>query len=196
MSVEVASFDLRFTPHGFDQDRYLFYLVPLFAVGAAAALVARDAVRPIAALALAVSAAVTWLVWKFGNYHDADVIFWAAPGAAAHTVFPNDVALLSTATGLVVVALVLMWCAPRAALASIVVLGAVEALYVFERYEDPTMTRPPALAPARDWIDRRVPPSASVAIVPSPRATPAYWWEAELRNRRVDRVLRVDDGPT
>lgn len=201
MSVEVASFDLRFTAHGFDQDRYLFYLVPLFAVGAAAALAARDAVRPIATLALAVSGAVAWLVWQFGNYHDAAVIFWAAPGAAVHTVFPNDVVLLSAATGLVTVALVLMWCAPRAALAAIVVLvsalGAAEALYVFERYEDPAMTRPPAsAAAARDWIDRRVPPSASVALVPSPRDTPAYWWEAELWNKRVDRVLRVDGGTT
>jgi hypothetical protein len=200
LSVEVASFDLRFTPHGFDQDRYLFYLVPLFAVGAAAALAARDAYRRMAALALPLAAAVAWLVWQFGNYRDAAVIFWAAPGAAVHTVFPDVAALVAAAVGLVLATLVLMWRAPRAALVSVGVLastlGAAQAVYVFERYEDPAMTRPPALPTARDWIDRRVPASASVALVPSPRDTPAYWWEAELWNKSVDRVLRVNGGPT
>ena len=200
LSIEVASFDLRFTPHGFDQDRYLFYVVPLFAVGAASALVARDAFRRIAALALLLAAAVTWLIWQFGNYHDAAVIFWAAPGAAVHTVFPDDAALLAAALGVVIVALALMWRAPRAALGSVAALvsalGVAQAVYVFERYEDPAMARPPALATARDWIDRSVPASASVALVPSPRDTAAYWWEAELWNKRVDRVLRVDGGPT
>jgi hypothetical protein len=93
-----------------------------------------------------------------------------------------------------------MWRVPRAALASVTVLvsavGAAQALYVFERYEDPAMTRPPGLALARDWIDRHVPSTASVALVPSPRDTAKYWWEAELWNKRVDRVLRVDRGPT
>jgi dolichyl-phosphate-mannose-protein mannosyltransferase len=200
LSVEVASFDLRFTPHGFDQDRYLFYLVPLFAVGAASALVARDAYRRIAALSLALAAAVAWLVWQFGNYHDAAVIFWAAPGAAAPPLFPGDAALPAAAVVLVIAALALLWRAPRAALVYVAVLvsalGAAQAVYVFQRYEDPAMTRPPALATARDWIDRRVPTSASVALVPSPRDTAAYWWEAELWNKRVDRVLRVDGGPT
>jgi hypothetical protein len=100
----------------------------------------------------------------------------------------------------VIAALALMWRVPRAALVSVAVLvsalGAAQAVYVFERYEDPAMTRPPALAVARDWIDRRVPPSASVALVPSPRDTAAYWWEAELWNKRVNRVLRVDGSPT
>jgi len=35
-----------------------------------------------------------------------------------------------------------------------------------------------------------------VALVPSPRDTPTYWWEAELWNKRVDRLLRVNGGPT
>lgn len=199
LSVEVASFDLRFTPRGFDQDRYLFYLVPLFAVGVAAALTAREAFRAIAAIAVVLTAVVGWLVLEFGDYHDGTVIFWAAPAAAVHTVFPNDAVLLVAAAGLVAAALALRWLAPRAALASVAflvsALGVAEALYVFQRYEDAAMTRPPALRLARDWIDRRVPASASVALVPSPRDTAGYWWEAELWNKRVDRVLRVDDGP-
>jgi dolichyl-phosphate-mannose-protein mannosyltransferase len=200
LSVEVASFDLRFTPHRFDQDRYLFYLVPLFAVGAAAALVAREAFRGIAVLALVLAAAVAWLVWQFGNYHDATVIFWAAPGAAGQTVFPDDAALLAAALGAVIVALALIWRVPHAALASVAalvsMLGAAQAVYVFARYEDPAMTRPPSLPIARNWIDRSVPASASVALVPSPRDTATYWWEAELWNKRVDHVLKVNGGPT
>ena len=67
---------------------------------------------------------------------------------------------------------------------------------MFVRYSDPAMARPPAMPLARDWIDRRVPAGASVALVPAPRDTAAFWWEAELWNKRVDRVLRVNDGPT
>jgi hypothetical protein len=200
LSVEVGSFDLRFTPHGFDQDRYLFYLVPLFAVGAAAALTERASLGRLLPLALAVAAAAAWLFVQFGGYDDATVIFWAAPAAAVHTVFPNDAVLLGGAAVLIGLALALMWRAPRAALASIAVLvsavGAAQAVYVFVRYADPALTRPPELALPRDWIDRRVPPSASVALVPSPRDTPTYWWEAELWNKRVNGVLRVDSGPT
>ncbi|HEY5661150.1 MAG TPA: glycosyltransferase family 39 protein, partial [Gaiellaceae bacterium] len=200
MSVEVASFDLRFTPHAFDQDRYLFYLVPLFAVATAAALTTREAFRAIAPTSLVLTAVVCWLVLQFGGYDDKTVIFWAAPAAAVHTVFPNDLVLLAAGAALVLIALVLCWRAPRAALAVVAVLvscvGVAGAVYVFQRFEDPAMTRPPALTLARDWVDRRVPASASVALVPSPRDTAAYWWEAELWNKRVDRVLRVDGGPT
>jgi hypothetical protein len=200
LSVEVASFDLRFTSHAFDQDRYLFYLVPLFAVGAAAALTSRGSLRRLVPLAIGATGLVGWLLLQFGDYDDRAVIFWAAPAAAVHTVFPNDGVLLAVAGMLVVVALALLWRAPRAALGSVTVLvsavGLAQALYVFERYADPAMTRPPGLALARDWIDRRVPSNASVALVPSPRDTATYWWEAELWNKRVDRVLRVDGGPT
>jgi hypothetical protein len=200
LSVQVASFDLRFTPHGFDQDRYLFYVVPLCAVGAVAALTAREGFRAIAALALVVTVVVGWLILQFGGYDDKTVIFWAAPAAAVHPIYPDNAVLLTAAALLVGLALALGWLAPRAALPVVAVLvsvvGAAEAVYVFQRYEDPAMTRPPVLRLARDWVDRQVPASASVAMVPSPRDTAAYWWEAELWNKRVDRVLRVDGGPT
>jgi hypothetical protein len=198
LSLEVASFDLRFTPHGFNQDRYLFYLVPLFAIGAAAALT--TPVRRIAPAAVATLAVVVWVVVQFGDYTDRTVIFWAAPAAAVHTVFPDDAVLVGCAVLLVLGALALMWRVPRAALAAVTAvvaaLGAAQALYVLERYSDPALTRPPAMKLGREWIDRRVPPGASVALVPAPRDTPAYWWEAELWNKRVDHVLRVDGGTT
>jgi hypothetical protein len=200
LSIEVASFDLRFTPHGFDQDRYLFYLVPLFAVGAAAALTSRESLRRLLPTAVGVTALVAWLLVQFGDYDDETVVFWAAPAAAVHSVFPSDAVMLAAALVLVGIALALMWRAPRVALGAVAVLvsaiGVAEALYVFERYEDPAMTRPPALRLARDWIDRSVPAAASVALVPSPRDTAVYWWEAELWNKRVDHVVRVNGGPT
>src|SRR6185436_11162496 len=43
--LQVTSFDLRFTPEQFIQDRYLFYLVPLFAVGCASWLVLHSHMR-------------------------------------------------------------------------------------------------------------------------------------------------------
>jgi hypothetical protein len=57
------------------------------------------------------------------------------------------------------------------------------------------MTREPASG-ARDWIDAAVPTDRSVALVPSPLDAPTYWWEAELWNKQVDRVLRVGRGRT
>jgi hypothetical protein len=200
LTFEVASFDLRFTPHGFGQDRYLFYLVPLFAVGATAALTSRRAIRPLVVGSAGAFAVFAWLAAEFGDYHDRTVIFWAAPAAAVHTAFPSDWLMLVIAAVLVSGSLTVLALAPRAALpavtAVVAVLGVAQAAYVFERYADPAMTRPPALALTRDWIDRSVPGSASVALVPSPRDTPAYWWEAELWNKRVNRVLRVAGGPT
>jgi hypothetical protein len=57
------------------------------------------------------------------------------------------------------------------------------------------MTRGPAGA-GRDWIDAALPDGRSVALVPSPLADRPYWWEAELWNKDVDRVLRVGGGRT
>ena len=59
------------------------------------------------------------------------------------------------------------------------------------------MTRPQkAGAAPRDWIDKAMPEHSSVALVPSPHDNPEYWWEAELWNKKADRVLRVNGGPT
>jgi hypothetical protein len=80
LTFEVTSFDLRFTPNRFIQDRYLVYLVPLFAVGASAWLAQRtDWKLRVASLALVGAGLVALLGWiKL----DDPIIFWAAPGAA------------------------------------------------------------------------------------------------------------------
>jgi hypothetical protein len=208
LTLEVASFDLRFTPGAFDQDRYLFYVVPLFAVGSAAALIQRTPWRLTALSHLAMFGVLVWLL-TFAAY-DERVIFWAAPAAAFHSVLVGAGGLLhlsaeafvAVATGvLLAVVTVLAALVPRAALvlttAVVACFGVSEALYIFVRYADPVMTRPQkAGAAPRDWIDKSMHGHSSVALVPSPHDNPEYWWEAELWNKKANRVLRVNRGAT
>jgi hypothetical protein len=200
LTVEVASFDLRFTPGAFNQDRYLFYLAPLFAVGAAAALVQRRSLRRLAVSSAAALAVFAWLFLAYGSYDDDTVIFWASPAAAFRTALPAEGLVVGAASVGVAAVFLLLWRLPRAALAVTTVVvalfGAAEAIYVFERYAEPAMTRAATLARPADWIDRAVPEGRSVALVPSPRDSPDVWWEAELWNKQVDRVLRVDAANT
>jgi hypothetical protein len=206
LTFEVTSFDLRFTPHGFIQDRYLFYLVPLLAVASAAWLVQRTHTG-LRVVSLAAAACVFAGLVGFAAFDD-PTIFWASPAGAFHPVLATVAGWvdLSLAMFLRVVAVVLaallaaaVWRVPSRALIGMTLavagFGAFEAGYVLDRYSDPAMTRPPAGA-ARDWIDASVPARNSVALVPSPRDNPVYWWEAEFWNKDVDRVLRVDSGQT
>jgi hypothetical protein len=200
LTVEVASFDLRFTPGAFNQDRYLFYVVPLFAVGAATALAQRGSFRWLACGSAAALLVFAWLFLAYGSYDDDNVIFWAAPAAGFHTALPADRLVVAAAAVVVAAALLLLWRMPAAALvgatACLALFGAAQAVYVFERYAEPAMTRAAKLGLPQDWIDRAVPDGSSVALVPSPRDTPDFWWEAELWNKQVDRVLRVDAAKT
>jgi hypothetical protein len=207
LTFEVASFDLRFTPNQFIQDRYLFYLVPLFAVGAAAWLV-QPTQRRLRILTLAVAAGAFVGLLQLASFNDKAIIFWAAPGGAVHPAIAAvaspiglsaDVFLrIATVVAAVAAALVALR-APRGGgvvlAVAIAGFGAYGAAYVLHQYSDPVMTREPAGA-ARGWIDRAVPAGRSVALVPSPLADRPYWWEAELWNKDVDRALRVGGGRT
>jgi hypothetical protein len=202
---EVTSFDLRFTPEQFIQDRYLVYLVPLFAVGTAAWLTMRGRLwRRLVSAASAGAALVALL--QFASDEDT-VIFWASPAAAfrpaladaANWLHLSDRAFLQLATvGVLVVVLVLAWRAPRLAavgtVSLLVAFGALQAVYVLERDVEPAMVR--AETAPRGWIDAAIPGSPSVALVPGGVRGPVVWWEAELWNRDVDRALRVDGGTT
>ena len=203
--LEVTSFDLRFTPEQFIQDRYLFYLVPLFAVGCASWLVMREHVRTRVAAAIAGGGAMVVLLLLAPD--EDRVIFWASPAAAfrpalvdAATWLGIDNALfLQLATALAIIVVVaLAWRTPRVALATtasvLVAFGAAQTLYVFEQFVEPAMV---VDQPGRrDWIDDAVPGDASVTLVPGGVQGPAAWWEAELWNRRVDRELQVAGGET
>jgi hypothetical protein len=208
LTIQVASFDLRFTPGGFVQDRYLFYLAPLFAVGSGAMLIERT--RPLARIALVgvVGVLFAWLA-AHAAYGEDKVLFWAAPAGAFHPALEraadwvslSPVSLVRGVTAvLVLVVFALVARAPRAAVwltVVVAVFGAFEAGYVFHRFSDPVLTRdstPAGFAP--NWIDRAVEGRNSVALVPSPHDAPTSWWDAEYWNKSVTHVVRVDGGRT
>ena len=209
LTFEVTSFDLRFTPNKFIQDRYLFYLAPLFAVGAAAALVRRAEGRLQIATLVVVAAFFAWLA-GLSSYHDQPVIFWASPGAAFHPAIVEAAGWLHLSGAWFVRLLVLV----AAAVAAILIatpgrrvavsvafalagFGAFEAGYVFDRFAEPALiTEVRPHLDRRDWIDASVPAGSSVELVPSPLESTTYWWEAEYWNKKVDKTLRLDDDPT
>jgi hypothetical protein len=203
--LEVTSFDLRFTPGGFIQDRYLAYLVPLFAVGCVAWLAdprAHERTRLLSA-AGAGAALVALLELAPGK---AQVIFWAAPGAAFRPAIADASAwlglsttlLVQVVTALAVVIVLAASRAPRFALVTTTValtaFGAAQTGYVLERYVEPEMIV--HNAGPRDWIDRAVPSGSSVTLVPGGTNGPVAWWEAEFWNKEVDRALQVDHART
>jgi hypothetical protein len=207
LTFEVTSFDLRFTPQQFIQDRYLLYLVPLFAVGAAAWLVQRTRRTLRLATLVAAGGALATLV-LFGTYDDPNVIFWASPAGAFHPALES----LSGSVGLstaafcsltsAALALVVAGAASRAPnLATIGVtlavagFGTLQAGYVLDRFVEPAMMRSHGGGP-RDWIDAALPGDRSVALVPTAHDSPTHWWEAEFWNKNVDGVLKVGSGPT
>jgi hypothetical protein len=202
---EVTSFDLRFTPGGFIQDRYLVYLVPLFAVGCVAWLAdARTHARTRLWSAAGAGAALVALLHLAPG--KAQVIFWAAPGAAFRPAIADAAAwlglsttlLVQAVTALVVVLVLAASRAPRFALVAATVAltayGGVQAGYVLERYVEPSLVLSDA-AP-RDWIDRAVPAGSSVTLVPGGTEGPVAWWEAEYWNKDVQRALQIEGGKT
>jgi hypothetical protein len=195
VTLEAASFDLRFTPGRFVQDRYVCYLAPLFAVGAAACVVDRERRGRRATLVLAAGVVFSGLA-ALASY-DQPVVFWASPAAAFQPALGGAVDAL-VRWGSIVLAAVLaaaLWRLPRRLLLAVVgvaltAFGAFEAGYVFDRYAVPATARPLRLEDVRrDWIDAAVPAGASVALVPSPRLHAEYWWDAEFWNNTVDRTL-------
>ncbi len=211
LTLEVASFDLRFTPSGFIQDRYLFYVTPLFAVGTGAALVRGGHTRARGLVVIAAGAVFAWLA-GVASYDHHPSIFWASPASAFHPAIvaaagrvhlSNEwfvrAVVLVLALGAAVLVTRPRLAGPRVALAisiMIAAFGASEAGYVFERFAEPALTTSRFHLDRRDWIDAAVPSGSSAALVPSPLESATYWWEAEYWNKDVERVLRVDDGPT
>jgi hypothetical protein len=199
--LEVASFDVRFTPRQFIQDRYLIYLVPLFAVACAAWLAERDPrhTRTRDASALAAGAALVALLAL--TPHGDDVIFWAAPGGAfrpairdtASALHVSDTVLVQVIAALSVVLVVVLARRSRSRLVAVTLavtaFGALQTFYVLDRSVVPSMIRSDVAD--RDWIDRVVPDGGSVALVPGGVGGPVAWWEAELWNETVDRELRI-----
>jgi hypothetical protein len=209
LTFEAASFDLRFTPGAFVQDRYLVYLVPLLAVAGATAAIQQRCRGILAALTVAASLGVVWLA-GFVSFAG-DAIFWAAPAAAFHPALESVADAAGAAPGSVVRAAALalglaaaaaVWRAPAAPTVlaigiAVAAFGALQTVYVFEQAAVPATKRPSTIViPQRDWIDAAVADEASVALVPNPYLGPGVWWDVEFWNKTVDRVFRIDGAPT
>ena len=207
-TLEAASFDLRFTPGRFVQDRYVCYLAPLFAVGAAACLLERSRRALRAALVLAAGLVFVGLA-ALASFGDRVVVFWASPAAAFQHALASAAGAIGLSTdGLVRLGALLLagalaaalWRLPsRATLAvvgvALTAYGAFEAYYVFDWFAVAATARPLRLEGVRrDWIDAAVPAGASVALVPGPALRAEYWWDAEFWNTTVDRALALDGG--
>jgi hypothetical protein len=213
LALEVASFDLRFTPGSFVQDRYLFYIAPLLFVGTVM-LFAEGWRRWIALAVSGVLAA--WLVGRT-SYAPSQVIFWASPAGAFHGVLEGRAQQLGSHMGLshVTTAQLLRWGTVPAVLAigallhgarartALVLVGValcgflfVETRYVVARVAVPIVTRP-ATPPTgeRGWIDQAVPDGSRVALLPSPSPGADVWWDAEFWNVSVQQQF-VTPGAT
>lgn len=209
LTFEAASFDLRFTPGRFVQDRYLSYLVPLLAVGAAACLLERRHRALRAALVLALGLAFPWLA-GVASYGSGTVLYWASPAGAFQGALGDAASVVGLSAdslvrwgGLVlaVASAAALWRSSRVTLAlvgvAVTAFGAFEAAYVFDRFALEVTTRPQTIEGVRrDWIDAAAPGGASVALVPNPEIRREYWWDAEFWNNTVDRVLQVDGRQT
>jgi hypothetical protein len=208
LTLEAASFDLRFTPGAFVQDRYLCYLVPLCSVGAAAAALEPRHRKLQAAVVLLAGLAFLWTA-GLASY-GGTVLFWASPAAA----FQKSLTSAASTLGLSLPSLVrvatavsaatfaaLLWRAPAKVTLVFVgvaaaAFGAVEAAYVADRVALPVTTRPITIEAARrDWVDAAVPGGSSVALLPNAQLGPEYWWDTEFWNKTVERMLDLDGGP-
>ena len=215
VTVETASYNVRFGGAEIVRDRYLFYVVPLLLVGTAAALTSA-ARRPVACaagcLAVLVVAAVPML--------DLDVVEDGlnvdSPGTVVNELLRDLSGSLETGTFVALGALVLgaalvlgVLLAPRLpfALAVFVALFAFSALALGRAGErvlasDGPSGRPLASPPGAvlDWVDSVLPASASAALVPFPVSTDWHlsairWWDAEFWNRSVTQTYVLPDGP-
>jgi hypothetical protein len=212
VALEVASFDLRYTGTNVS-DRYLYYVVPVVLVAAAAALV--DPPWPRLALVVpAAAVAAGCATMALPEYQKLNV---DRPLALAYEQVVDLAGSTGTARLLLVAATVVLAALfvegslllPRAAVAAIVAVLAVAALPslaagAFVRFLDRpgTSGRPVTLdqGVVFDWIDRAVGPEGDVTMVPYPMvsgdywAGTAYWWDVEFWNASV--VRDVVQGPS
>jgi hypothetical protein len=205
ITLEAASFDLRFTPGEFVQDRYVCYLAPLFAVGAAASLLDPGRRRFRAGLVLAAGLAFLGLA-AADSFDEEITLWWASPAGAFHRALRDAAGAIGLSADdlvgyggpLLAAALAAaIWRLPARLSLSVLgvalaAYGAYEARYVFDWLAVPGTTRPQAVEGApREWVDAALPAGASVALLPDPELPSEYWWDAEFWNKTIDRAATV-----
>jgi hypothetical protein len=219
LAIEVASFDLRFTPGAFMQDRYLCYVAPLLFIGAVALFGdARQWRTPLRwGSLLAAGLICGWLVGR-ANYTPGTPIYWAAPAAAFHGVLKGRSEQIGSYLGIsnLGIAELLRWgtlplvllfgalLQRQRATVALAILGVgicgflfAETRYVLVRHGVPLVARQvDAPFSERDWIDRAAPSGARVALLPSAPMGDVTWWNAEFWNKRVDLVYTTPGANT
>jgi hypothetical protein len=186
LTLETASFNLRFAEGGTLQDRYLFYIAPLLFVGMAACFL--DSRRRWIGVAIA-GVVFAWMT-TLANWDPYGLPFFASPDYVFHNVLEgqsynvgkvfglHDLSpAVTVAVGAVVLsgasAAAIRKVAPQQALtvAGVVVLAfcVVETTYVLHKVVDAIRASSAnTVLKGRDWIDESVPSGAHVGAVVSP----------------------------
>jgi hypothetical protein len=192
LTLETASFNLRFALGGTLQDRYLFYIVPLLFVGMAACFLDNRRRWP---SVLVAGGAFAWMA-TLATWVPYGLPFFASPDHVFHSVLDGQSYHLAQILGLrdlsptvtVVVGTVLLSGGSAAAIRkagrmqALTVAGAivltfclVETGYVLHKVVDTIKTSSAnTVLKGRDWIDEAVPSGSHVGAVVSPvNSTPA-----------------------
>jgi hypothetical protein len=212
LSLEVSSFDLRFGG-GTARDRYLFYLVPLFLVGLAAAVSERRSPRWSLLIPAGVLV-VAYLRLPLPRYeklnvdrpvaavNDGLIRFAGSPHAARLLLAVGTIVL----TVLLLQASALLRTTTLAALLLSLTLAALpaETGYAFSKLfaTNGTSGRPITLEQAQffSWIDQKLGRNARVTMIPYPLllqdygSNVGYWWDAEFWNASVQRDAVYGDA--
>jgi hypothetical protein len=208
LTVETASFDVRFGGQQIVRDRYLFYVVPLLLVGTAKALDTR-AWRRVALGAAAVTvffaATVHWLDLPTGTAYWVDsperIVNGNLADQSGSLSTPAFAALAGGLLGAVLVAALAV--VPRRLLAIAVVAFLAPFTVLSTRSEIDAVVAGnsssgrPLAGPSGtllDWIDTVLPGGPTAAMIPFAQS-PEFaldavrWWDVEFWNRTVGREL-------
>lgn len=204
LTLETASYNVRFGGADVVRDRYLFYVVPLLLIGTAAALSGAPR-RYVAAGAAAVAVffAATVSLLPFTTFEGVSV---DSPPSVLNDFLSDQSGSLGTGTfvalvglllGVAVIAAVLF--APRAPLALVLFVAlAAFSILTLRSEVDRIVTgtgltgRPLAGPPGLvlDWVDSVVPDDETAASIPFPLSSAwdtsaIRWWDVEFWNRSI-----------
>jgi hypothetical protein len=213
LAIETASFDLRFGGVDVVRDRYLFYVVPLLLIGAAAAL--REVSRAVLIAGMAVvtagfATATSTIAYPTFPGLSADtpvsIVNETLIGQSGGLDVGTFVAL--TVVGLGVALVLALLIVPREPLAITLCAALLGFSLLMLRaegnrvLESTGLTGRPLAADAGvtlDWVDAVLPEGQTAGLLAFPISTAwdlsaIRWWDVEFWNRSVTRAYTADDG--
>lgn len=214
LSLQAASYDLRFGETAIVRDRYLFYVAPLLLVAALAGLLERRQRTLLLLLLLATTAAFAWTV-RWYDFHVVEPFTTDSPVSLLNERVVEHAGGLTPATFVALAALMLggALVAARAVVSDTVLAGAFVAFVLlfgtvathdaFARVLASTgpSGRQLTATPGSDesWIDPVLPDGSVAGIVPFPLAddwatSAVRWWDVEFWNRSVRRAYVGANG--